>query len=403
MASPIELAGTKLEGGGQLVRIAVGISALTGIPISIRDIRGNRSGGGGLKTQHLTAVNWLATASSAETVGAEKKSRTLEFTPDQDRIPGDGSMPKDIDIGSPGSIGLVFQAILPFIMFSAPASDSGSIQISIRGGTNVSFSPSFEYIEQVLLPTLALIGLPPITATLKTRGWSTGGQKIGRATFNITPLSPGARLPPFNLQNRGNITNISATLIAEPCCYTLACSVLNKVLAAKMPASTINKDINDLVTVHLEPSNHPKRLYLLLVAKSSTGHKLGRDWLYDEKIRDLPTAVTRLVERVVGELAREVEHGGCVDEYMRDQLVVFQALADGRSEVDVGMEKSGEERKAVEPSLHTRTAEWVVRELLGEEVEFDGRGGCKGVGKVKKDQDEEEVVNGIERLHVDAE
>lgn len=41
---PVEIDGRTGEGGGQLVRIAVGLSALTGIPISVRNVRGNRPG-----------------------------------------------------------------------------------------------------------------------------------------------------------------------------------------------------------------------------------------------------------------------------------------------------------------------------------------------------------------------
>ena len=81
MSESVHLDGTTLEGGGQLVRLALGLSALTSTPIKFTNIRGNRSGGGGLKQQHLTAVNWLASACSATVSGAERKNRTLEFCP----------------------------------------------------------------------------------------------------------------------------------------------------------------------------------------------------------------------------------------------------------------------------------------------------------------------------------
>ncbi len=127
----VQIDGRALEGGGQLLRIALCLSAITGKPIKITDIRGKRSGGGGLKPQHLACVKWLTLACNAEVVGAERKSRTLEFTPG--KITGlcpayrkvtlaDGTkvFETKFDIGSPGSIGLALQAILPFILFSPP-------------------------------------------------------------------------------------------------------------------------------------------------------------------------------------------------------------------------------------------------------------------------------------------
>lgn len=47
---PILLDGRTGEGGGQLVRLAVGLSALTTRPIKITNVRGNRPGdrGGGM-------------------------------------------------------------------------------------------------------------------------------------------------------------------------------------------------------------------------------------------------------------------------------------------------------------------------------------------------------------------
>jgi len=363
MAEPIHLQGTTLEGGGQLLRIAIGVSALTRLPTRITDIRGNRSRGGGLKLQHLTAIKWLANASSATSHGAFVKSKTLDFRPSLENDRAE-SLSSNIDIGSPGSVGLVLQAILPFILFSG--SQHQPVHITIKGGTNVSMSPSIDYIQQVLLPTLSRIGLPLITAILHDRGWSTGRTEMGRVTFAITPLEANAQLPAFNLSDRGSVTHIHATILAPRSCEQQARDLLSAALSQQFA----DQDSN----IVFEDSRNPKRLYLLLVATSSNGHKLARDWLYDGRVNSPDDAMPRLVSRVVAELAAEIEHGGCVDEYMRDQLVVFQALAAGKSVVDGG-EVDG---RKVEQSLHARTAQWVVNMLL--DVEFDDRGCCEGVG-----------------------
>ncbi|KAK4542508.1 hypothetical protein LTR36_006760 [Oleoguttula mirabilis] len=397
----IELDGRTLEGGGQLIRIALCLSALTGTPIKITDIRGNRSSGGGLKAQHLACVHWLAHACNAKTAGAEKGSTTLVFKPGevdglspafkQKTLPDGGRVYEcRLDIGTAGSTGLALQAILPFILFSR-LPQALPVRLTLSGGTNVSGSPSYEYITQVLLPTLHSIGLPAMKAKLGKRGWSQGGSSIGNFTLDIAPRS-ATILPAFRLRPTQHVrskpkkpTHLQATFVAPASCHDHFRTVLLPAIHHHFgPSYSTTEGSPPNLTITCEGSLHEKRMYLILVATAPTSnpahpttYTLGRDWLYDRKIRGShERAATEMAERVTNELAEEWLSGGWVDEHMRDQLVIFQALAAGRSEVWGGKgEDKGKEREA---SLHARTAEWVAERMLG--VRFDWSGGCEGVG-----------------------
>lgn len=56
--------------------------------------------------------------------------------------------------------------------------------------------------------------------------------------------------------------------------------------------------------------------------------------------------------RAAAELIQALEIGACTDEWLQDQLVIFMALAQGKSAVLTG-----------EPTLHTRTAIAVAEKL----------------------------------------
>lgn len=388
MVVPIRLDGATLEGGGQLLRVALSFSSLTGIPVHITNIRGKRAGkAGGIKAAHFAAAEWLAKATGADTTGLEVKSRELIFRPtSQEGIPeiwkgiyGDTGRlirwDSFIHMSTPGSIFLVFQAILPYILLCAPAappdtrsseinkSDPVPIHITIEGGTNVSNSPSFEYIEQVLLPMLNLkAGIPFLSMKLNRRGWSQGRLDIGSVTFRISPLQRDLHIPSFSFTERGELAKIHVSVLAAE-------TIIRKNIMEKVIEHVNHRHPGvEILFPRDEDSMHHKRLYLLLVAETTSGYRLGRDWLFDRK-GDLFKAADQLVLQVFKELDEELAHGGCVDEYLQDQLVVFQALAQGKSVVHFG--------RQTKPTLHTQTVRWVGQEML--DLKFDEDGVCEGV------------------------
>ncbi|EME44838.1 hypothetical protein DOTSEDRAFT_70780 [Dothistroma septosporum NZE10] len=388
---PLEMDGRTLEGGGQLIRVALCISALIGRAVKIDNIRGNRSGGGGLKAQHLACVKWLAHACNAHVDGAEKGSKTLLFNPDTNRAGLSPAFKKNtihgravylckLEIGTAGSTGLALQAILPFVLFSRfPTQDP--VQLTVSGGTNVSGSPSFEYVKYVLVPTLERIGLPPATIELQKRGWSHGGSNIGSYVLVMQPRKEMV-LPAFELQqiepeSLQSLSHLRVIFLGPKHCHEEFKSYFNwRTESQKSPWP----DEADMELV-CEDSGHDKRLYLFMAAtipwppSSADSHStqrkqyvLGADYLYDKKITKHERAIKEMVDRVSSKMRSKWESGSQIDEHMRDQLIIFQALAKGTSQI----------QDAEEPSLHARTAEWVAKKMLG--VQFDVEGNCEGNG-----------------------
>lgn len=371
----ITLDGSTLEGGGQLVRVALSLSAIYRLPIRVSNVRANRAPktskrgaptAGGLKESHLAALHWLADVCGAKTKGDEVGSEEFVFRP----TPKKGLLPvpkeSSIELKKPGSVWLVLQALLPFLVF---ATNVPVLELTIKGGTNVSKSMSGEYVQQVLIPILTRLGLPMIEVDIIKRGWASHASEIGevKITVHAAPTQPFT-LPPFKITDRGSLQKISISIIAHTTSTrALLTTSLRQSIHAHFGATT---PIDVAIT---EESGSDSRLYILAVAHTSNNWRLGRDALYGRRIsneREARAVAKKSAEEVVAQLAAEMAQGSCVDEYLQDQLVVWQALAGGASVVDGG-EHGGE------GSLHTRTVRWVCEEMLGPEVSFQAGGCCR--------------------------
>ena len=174
--------GRQGEGGGQILRTSLSLSALTGRPFRLNNIRANRSKPG-LRPQHLTAVRAAAAICNADLRGADLNSTSLEFHP-QSR-PRGGEYYFDVAAvakgGSAGSATLLFQAILWPLLFADRSS-----QLTLRGGTHVPFSPPFHYLAEVVQPVFARLGAH-FLLTLREWGWYPVGG--GSVTAVIQPIA----------------------------------------------------------------------------------------------------------------------------------------------------------------------------------------------------------------------
>lgn len=406
IAKPIVLDGTTGEGGGQLVRIAVGLAALTTQPIKIINVRGNRPGarGGGLKSQHVTSIKWLAEVTDADTEGLEVGSHTLTFIP---RRPPTALEQRHFKItaeSGAASTLLVLQAMFPFLLFAA--NESGEpIYLDISGGTNVGFSLSFEYLDQILLPTLEERFGVLVERELKGRGWSLGRQSRGSIGIKLSPIQRGGKLnckpaPPRNQEDSLDVAKVDVNIVTPMSTHANLQDAIARHLGSSYPRA-------DVSFRTVEDSKDTARVYIFLVATSKSGIRWGSDILTSQpkKVRSLETWLEQISARLCDDLRKEVALGGEVDEHLQDQLICFQAMADGISSFPrTDEEMTPEERNKVAESfrdlsqgkpsrkdntrngpfghgtLHTQTARWVVGELLPT-TEFYQKGNIvKGVG-----------------------
>ena len=181
----IEIDGSQGEGGGQIIRSSLALSAVTGKSIHLTNIRAGRKKPG-LKRQHVTCVKAAAEICSATVDGAELNAS--EFTFDPGAIRG-GEF--HFQVGTAGSTSLVAQTVLPALMLA----DEPSV-VTLQGGTHNPWAPPFDFLQRVFLPQLAKAG-PQVNATLDSYGF----YPAGGGQFSLE-INPQKELSGFDLLQR---------------------------------------------------------------------------------------------------------------------------------------------------------------------------------------------------------
>ena len=196
----IEIDGSQGEGGGQIIRSSLALSAVTGKSIHLTNIRAGRKKPG-LKRQHVTCVKAAAEICSATVDGAELNAS--EFTFDPGAIRG-GEF--HFQVGTAGSTSLVAQTVLPALMLA----DEPSV-VTLQGGTHNPWAPPFDFLQRVFLPQLAKAG-PQVNATLDSYGFYLAGG--GQFSLEINPQKElnGFDLPQRDAKPRPTVTAVVAKI-----------------------------------------------------------------------------------------------------------------------------------------------------------------------------------------------
>jgi len=333
----MEIDGSYGEGGGQLLRFALGLSALLGEELKVTNIRANRTPPG-IRPQHLAAVNAVAKLSNARVAGNSIGSSSIAFSPG--RIVG-GEY--EFDVGTAGSVTLVLQALLPVALFAERA-----VSGRIRGGTEVRWSPTVDYFEHVFLSGLRAMGVDASVKLLRSGYYPKGG---GIVEFRVEPVSG---LQPLVASGTPS-DELKCTGISR--CARLASAVAERqASSARALLANSGISVGDLSAVSTDEPLSPGSS-ITLWASSPSSVFIGADSIGE---RGKPAEV------VGSEAARSfvdcIKAGSGTDEHFADMILPYMLKARGRSTITTSR-----------ISKHLSTEIHVVKELKVAEVSLDSR------------------------------
>ncbi|MDX1934771.1 MAG: RNA 3'-terminal phosphate cyclase [Capsulimonadales bacterium] len=306
----LRIDGSMGEGGGQILRTATALAAITGKATEITHIRARRSKPG-LQAQHLTAVRAAGAICEAELHGAALGSSFLRFVPTAPVRPG----AYDFDVGearsggSAGATGLVLQTVLlPLTLVSAQASST----VTVRGGTHVPMAPSADYLERVFLAALTEMG-----AGVRLSGTRAGFFPKGGGEVSMTVTAPPS--VPLDRSERGKLKRLTAVVTT---------SELPKTVAERGVAQ-LRKDLSDYgVPIVPEIRDLPSSGAGASVVLVAGCERTTEGWQSLGE-RGKP------MEQVVSEASRAFKRWyatGCgTDEHLADQLALPAVLTAGVS------------------------------------------------------------------------
>lgn len=335
----IEIDGNYLEGGGQILRTATSLAAITKKDCRVFNIRKNRPNPG-LKPQHLLGLRALSQLSGGRVEGDFLNSREINLFPDKIK-----SKELHIKIETAGSITLVLQTLIPPALLAPEP-----ISIFFRGGaTDTFFSPTIDYLRYVFLKILEKIGGRVEINIMKRGYYPEGGAEV---KVKIYPSG----LKTLNLLERGGLKKVLAISGAAEVLQNK--KVAERQLAGVREVPPFSKKykrgglpIEERIEYYKTQS--PGSQICLTAEFQNT--VIGTD-----NLGKLGKRAEDVGREAALELLEEQKSDSCLDKNLADQILPYMALGQGKSSVRVS-----------KITNHTKTNIWVVEKFLNGKFEIN--------------------------------
>lgn len=311
------------EGGGQILRTSIALSAILGEDVEIINIRAKRRNPG-LAAQHLWGIKLAGMMSNAKISGLKVGSQRVVFSPN--KIKGGEYR---IDIGTAGSITLLLQTAIPIALFA-----DDKVILKITGGTDVSWSPPIDYYRHVLSYFLRRMGAKMYIEVIERGYYPEGGGKVR------VEIEPG-ELEGLKILERGEMKGRRAYINMRG----LPMHIVER-MKKNLRGYELFEDVGN--------ASRSRGCGLVILEEYSNtilaGDSLCKKGLPAEKVARI----------AIEKLEKERNSNSTVDVNMGDHLITFGSLAKGTTAYYV--------REVTE---HIKTNAWVVQKF-GKRVKMEG-------------------------------
>ncbi len=322
----ITIDGSQGEGGGQILRSALSLSMITGLPVTLKNIRAGRKKPG-LMRQHLTCARAAAEICDGDIGDIAVGASELTFMPGKVKA-GD----YHFSIGTAGSTTLVAQTVIPALMLQDQPST-----IRLEGGTHNMKCPPYDFIEQCFLPVLRRMGID-ISCDLQRYGFYPAG-----GGMMSVHLGPAQKLTPIEMINRGD----EKSLLAEALISKIQVEIAEREL--KVVGRRLGWPEDQLKVCDISRAISPGNILLLKLEFEEITEIVSGFGAYGISAENVAKNACKAANRYLNSEA-------VVGPYLADQLLLPMALA-GRGQYTT-----------LRPSLHLKTNIAVIRKFLDVEI-----------------------------------